>query len=313
MVNIWPVTLFRRLAVASTGATFLLITIGGLVRATKSGLGCGPNWPHCPGDVNRALIIEFSHRAVAGVVVVLIVALAVAALRHHRGRRSITVPAVAAVGLVVFQAVLGAVVVWLELEAASVVVHLATALVLLALLIHLLVAALAVEGRLNATRDRWAAQRSAWTAGVVLALLLVGSYVTGSGAGNVFPDWPLMDGAVIPDLGGDEGAHFAHRVLALITGTVILAALISLARRKETLDLQFRLAKVAATAFVVESIVGALNVWTDLNAFWVTLHLALGTLIWSAIVGSVVVSHPSLESAGASRSMHRSPAVVGAS
>ncbi|MDQ3987191.1 MAG: COX15/CtaA family protein [Actinomycetota bacterium] len=306
--------LFRRLAVASTGATFLLITIGGLVRATKSGLGCGPNWPDCPGSVTRALIIEFSHRAVAVVVVFLIAALAITAVRHFRGLRSITMPAVAAFGLVVFQAILGAVVVWLELEAASVVLHLATALGLLALLIYLAVTALVMDDRLETTLDLWAARRSAWTAGLVFVLLLVGSYVTGSGAGDVFGDWPLMNGAVVPDLGsGDQAAHFAHRILAAVTGIVILAALVGLAKRKETLVLQFRLAKVASTAFVVEAIVGALNVWSDLNAFWVTLHLGLGALVWSALVGGVVVSHPALQPAGAPRSVQGSPAVLGAS
>ena len=85
-------TLFRRLAVLSTAATFLLIAIGGLVRATKSGLGCGTDWPHCSGRLlpaveSRAVIIEFSHRLMASVVVILIGALAVTAWRKLRGSR----------------------------------------------------------------------------------------------------------------------------------------------------------------------------------------------------------------------------------
>ena len=84
-------TLFRRLTGATIVATFILIVIGGIVRVSDSGLGCGPagsgtdGWPLCGGrllpflDTNA--IIEFSHRAVAGVVAGLILALAfVAAL-----------------------------------------------------------------------------------------------------------------------------------------------------------------------------------------------------------------------------------------
>ena len=43
------VTRFAKLAVAAAVATFVLIAVGGLVRATDSGLGC-PDWPLCFGD-----------------------------------------------------------------------------------------------------------------------------------------------------------------------------------------------------------------------------------------------------------------------
>ncbi|MGH2735292.1 MAG: COX15/CtaA family protein, partial [Actinomycetota bacterium] len=80
---------FRRLAITTTVATLLLVGIGGLVRATKSGLGCGNDWPGCNGRLapaleTRAEIIEFSHRFAAMVVGFLIVGLAVLALRHYR-------------------------------------------------------------------------------------------------------------------------------------------------------------------------------------------------------------------------------------
>lgn len=39
-------TRFQKLALASSLTTFLLIGIGGFVRAAGAGLGC-PDWPHC--------------------------------------------------------------------------------------------------------------------------------------------------------------------------------------------------------------------------------------------------------------------------
>src|SRR5919109_1361013 len=78
---------FRRLTSATIVATFALIVIGGIVRVSDSGLGCGPagsgteGWPLCGGRVLPFLrenaLIEFSHRALASLVVLLIAALAI--------------------------------------------------------------------------------------------------------------------------------------------------------------------------------------------------------------------------------------------
>ena len=94
-----PSSSYRRLALATGVATFLLIIVGGIVRVSDSGLGCGPGgsgfhgWPFCNGDVVPGLdlnhIIEYTHRALAGVVGILIVALAVQAWRHHRANRAL--------------------------------------------------------------------------------------------------------------------------------------------------------------------------------------------------------------------------------
>src|SRR5215207_9072725 len=88
---------FRRLLNATIVATFVLIVIGGVVRVSDSGLGCGPagsgthGWPLCGGRVvpfiETNAVIEFSHRVVAGVVAILILILAwraITRLREHR-------------------------------------------------------------------------------------------------------------------------------------------------------------------------------------------------------------------------------------
>ena len=304
-------TLFRRLAISSTGAAFLLVSIGGLVRATKSGLGCGTNWPDCPGAVNRALIIEFSHRAAAGVVIVLLGALAWTAVRNLRRTPALMWPAVAAFGLVLFQAVLGAIVVWLELKAESVVLHLATAMILLAVLVYLSVASLVFDGRLSVSPDPAGRKGGTVAAASVFLLLLVGSYVTGTGAGNAFGDWPLMGGRVIPDLGAhEEIAHFGHRVLAAVVGVVVFIVAMRVIRRRAEFPLQARLVTLGLVLFAIEILVGAANVWTDLNAGAVTLHLALGAGIWASFVGVAVLSHPALSDLRSTTPVRRSRAAL---
>jgi len=44
------VTRFQKLAATSVALTLLLVTIGVIVRATGSGMGC-PDWPLCHGKV----------------------------------------------------------------------------------------------------------------------------------------------------------------------------------------------------------------------------------------------------------------------
>ena len=73
---------FRRLVNLTIVATFALILIGGVVRVSDSGLGCGPpgsgshGWPLCDGQVipflQGSTLIEFSHRIAAGIVGILI-------------------------------------------------------------------------------------------------------------------------------------------------------------------------------------------------------------------------------------------------
>ena len=68
----------RRLVLATGLSTFALIILGGVVRVSDSGLGCGPagsgfhGWPFCNGDVVPGVdlnsIIEYAHRALAIVV-----------------------------------------------------------------------------------------------------------------------------------------------------------------------------------------------------------------------------------------------------
>jgi cytochrome c oxidase assembly protein subunit 15 len=294
---------FQQLSLSSVGATFLLVTIGGLVRATKSGLGCGENWPDCPGQVTRALVIEMSHRAAAGIVVILLAALAITAVRHRATAPRLVTPSIAAFGLVLFQALLGAIVVWLRLRAESVILHLGTAMALLALVIYVAAASLAADGKLRVRGDAQVSRRAMGVAGAVLVLLLAGSYVTGRDAGYVFGDWPLMNGRLIPDLSIETHAiNFIHRLLAAITGICLLVFGIGVLRRKAELPLQARLTLVALGSFGLEVLVGAATVWTRLDPSFVTLHLALGTIIWASVAGIAIVTRPGfMEAAGVAR------------
>jgi heme A synthase len=93
---------------------------------------------------------------------------------------------------------------------------------------------------------------------------------------------------------------------------VVTVAAVRIIRRRNEYRLQARLATVGAAAFGAEVLLGAANVWTDLNAAFVTAHLALGALIWTSFVSVAVVSHPVVDAAGRSRTHRAQPVLEGA-
>src|SRR5512144_2350671 len=113
---------FRWLALGASLSTFLLIVIGGIVRVTGSGLGCGEHWPLCNGQLFPPLdlptFIELSHRVVTALVTPLVLGTAFVAWRRYRRVRWVVAPAVSAVALLIVQILLGAVTVRLSLPPA---------------------------------------------------------------------------------------------------------------------------------------------------------------------------------------------------
>src|SRR5436309_1645735 len=138
---------FTRLAWAAAACTYLLIVLGAVVRVTGSGLGCGEHWPRCHGRwfppfADIGTLIEWNHRLFAGLVTILVVAVAGAAwwMSRRTDNRQPTTDAppaplaYAALGLLIIQVLLGAVVVKLALPPWTVILHLGTAMLLLATL-----------------------------------------------------------------------------------------------------------------------------------------------------------------------------------
>ncbi|HWQ24949.1 MAG TPA: COX15/CtaA family protein, partial [Gaiellaceae bacterium] len=173
-----PTRGFRLLALAAAGAAWALVAVGGVVRVTESGLGC-PDWPLCDGRVVPAQakepLIETSHRWVAGLVSLLVLAVAVWAWRRYRARADLLVPAVVAAALVPAQALLGATVVWLELPGWIVAWHFLVGMLFLAATVLTAGAAWRGGSGLPASAGF---VRLAWTAvGAGLALVALGAAV----------------------------------------------------------------------------------------------------------------------------------------
>jgi protoheme IX farnesyltransferase len=297
------VTRFQRLAAATVATTFLLVVIGVAVRATDSGLAC-PHWPGCfegqflPSlDAGFQVWVEWTHRTVAALIGVLILGMAVLAVVDHRDRRSILLPSLGAVLLVGFQAWLGRETVRLGNTGESVTAHLAAAMALVGLLVYLLVRS-SYPARLAGSGSQRFTLLAAFAAAATFAVLLFGANVTARDAGLVFPDWPLMNGSLVPvapdgspGLAALYGAHALHRYVAAVV-LAILAAVARVAWRNRSG--QPRLAWLAVAilgTYAGQVIVGALQVATLLAPWTQTLHVALGALIWGGSVALAATAY----------------------
>lgn len=208
---------------ASAAASWALVVVGGVVRASESGLGC-PDWPLCEGrpipKSDKTPIIEFSHRATAAVVTALVLLVAVMAWRTYRARRDIVVPALVALGFIPFQAVLGAIVVWLELPGWIVGIHFVIGMVFMAATFA--TAAASFRGQEPVATAGFAALVR-WTLAAGFALVVAGAVVVSAHADEACgEEWPTCNGTFVSG-GGDATAQVIHRLLAYCVAALVVA------------------------------------------------------------------------------------------
>ena len=318
----------RRFALASVVATFALIVLGGVVRVTGSGMGCGGEWPLCEGSLIPPLtkedIIEYSHRLVAsGIVGPLVVGTSLIALFRHRRVRGVLIPSGISVALLLAQAGLGGVTVLTELPGLVVAAHMALAQALLGCLILVAVASFTI--RLSDLAPGESSQKQASAppaplvretsseaaspahssrfpllAGIAAAatylLLLSGSYVTATpGALAACPQWPLCDGSLWPS-SSLQFIHMLHRVVAAVVGVLLLYTLHRGGRfGMEHMDsggmMLMILSYLGIAGFLTQVFIGAIAIWTNFPVSIRAYHIGLATAVWGIMVTVALVSN----------------------
>ena len=300
---------YRRLALATVAATFLLILVGGVVRVSGSGLGCGPagsgfsGWPFCNGDIvpgfDLNAVIEYVHRVLGGVVGLMMITLAVVALRRYRNHRGLVRASAGAALLVIAQGLLGAATVEKDLDEALVAAHLTLAMALLALVLYVWRASkpenLGAPAAEGGPRFRALALAAS---GLTLCTIVAGGYMAGTQnygrAGYQLGDgahhacgkeFPTCNGELLP-FGQARlvDIHLTHRVFMYLAVAFVIALIVLALRRRPSAGV-VRSARLAALLVAAQVLVGALNVWLDEYEALILLHLALGTLVWATLVG----------------------------
>ncbi|MFZ9971581.1 MAG: heme o synthase [Candidatus Limnocylindrus sp.] len=285
---------FRRSLATLLGATIGLVVIGVIVRATDSGMGC-PDWPLCYGQIIPPLDdykawLEWIHRAVAAGIGLLTLLVLVLALRSLKGRRSIQGASFALLVLVLFQAWLGRQTVLEFNSGQSVTAHLATAMAFVGLQVWVLARSGYPERLVGILQARGAVIAPVVAAGSVYALLMFGSNVTGTDTGLLYPDWPLMGGTILPPVTELSTPHIVHRYATGIVGLILVSALWIVRREPGSPRQTQRLLTAAIGIFLVQCLIGALQIFTKLAPWTQTLHVALATLIWILVVAAAAIA-----------------------
>jgi cytochrome c oxidase assembly protein subunit 15 len=294
---------FQRLALWTTATTYLLILVGGLVRASGAGLGC-PDWPRCfggwvppasaadlppqfdPSQFNPTLMwTEYLNRLLGVAVGFLIFATAISAWRHHRRDPRILWTTIGAFLLTGFQGWLGGRVVAHELASWIVTVHMIVALVIVQMLLYVTVAAGDVRRAMasavahaDAAGAKAPALRMSIVALILITLIQIALGTQVRGGVDAALDAGVARDAALATVGTLD---FLHRDAAFVTllGAILLVFWLVMRGGSVTL---IRWSWVVLGLSVAQVAVGAVMAYVSLLPGAQVMHLTLASLLLGA-------------------------------
>ena len=285
-----------RLGAAALGVTYLHLVFGGIVRITGSGMGCGDHWPRCNGSWippfrDATVMIEWTHRLLALLVILSIASLTVAAWRRRAeagvaGSGGVLRPAIGALVLVVAVALVGMVTVKLGNTTFATVAHWTLATSLLAVLVIATVRAGGMGGA--AARNEGGSARTARSvaAGAALAfaaVVLGGLVAKFPGAGVACPSFPLCGTTPADVPAGAAHVQLTHRVIAYVLVFHVLAIGSAVRRRQGESAAVRRVLGVATGLVLLQVVLGAATVLTQLPPTLRVAHQLVGIGVWLAL------------------------------
>ena len=266
--------------------------------STGSGLAV-PDWPLSYGGLFPPMVggifYEHGHRMVAGVVAVLMTILAIWLMAREQ-RVWVRRLGLAALAVIIAQAVLGGITVLFMLPTAVSVAHACLAQTFFCLTVTLALvtsrgwkaAESGYEGTAaggRAARRETAATQSGLvalgtlTTSAVFSQLAIGALMRHTGSGLAIPDFPLSLGRVIPPLDSPAVAiNFAHRVGAMLVAACAGWTVASVLRKPRQPAL-VRPAAALGALVLLQIALGAFTVWSGKAVIPATAHVATGALV----------------------------------
>jgi cytochrome c oxidase assembly protein subunit 15 len=280
------------IAYITLAALTVIVLTGAAVRLTGSGLGC-PDWPRCYGKALPPLsthaLIEFSNRALSGLVGVMAVLATVFAFTRRPFRRDLALISPLLVLGVIAQAVLGGFTVREHLAPGFVMGHYA-----LSMLVLIAAVALAWRARFEpGSRPRATDRVSAWAVRVMAPL----------GALTIFAGTAAT--AAGPHAGGSPGQRIhrltfegnntlmwvvhRHATIAAVFGVLVIAVWL-LCRRRGAAEGLMEPLTVLGVLLAAQGLVGSVQYELKLPSDMVWVHVTLATLTWLAVLWVVAAA-----------------------
>jgi cytochrome c oxidase assembly protein subunit 15 len=292
--------------------TVLVFQAGGFTTSINAGMAF-LDWPLSNGSINPEgwlhepdMLAEHSHRIFATIQGLLTIAVATTLLLSDR-RRWLRRLGLAAVGLVVFQGLLGGLRVLLDQQntlsednfVATVfrVAHGVTAQIYLCVLVAIAVAVtrswILRNAGLRAEPSATLRRAGITACVVVIVQLVLGAIMRHNGAGLAIPTFPLTpEGSLVPETWSFAiGIHFAHRAWAV----VVAVALAFFAGRLWGARHLGRVLPVGAVALMgllaIQVFLGALVIWKLRNPHAATMHVLTGAFLLATCCGLTFLCH----------------------
>jgi heme o synthase len=290
---------FRRLALTASILVYIVIVMGGIVRATGLGQAC-QGWPLCEGSLFPPLSLEagvaYLHRLDTVLLVLVLGGAAYLARQRLRGEAWLRRPIYAALGLVGIQILLGAVIALRNQPADLSALHLGLSLLVQALVVIPAVAAFYLEkGALSLAKlaEKHATIRlsfrspfgrlSLWTLAAAFLLLVSGAVVSGSQSGQACTSWPFCQGSVLPaDAAG--WVNLVHQVMVLVTGALLTVQTLKAWRTQRSQTPVLVAATAAFVLFFAQALMGAYKVLNGYPVYMISIHEATAAGTWVALV-----------------------------
>lgn len=277
---------FGKALIAAAILTFLMVMAGYLVRFDGSPGACS-DWPTCYGNwgvpADLAARLDMAHRILVALSGLAVLSLAVWSFKVRSTNRTVRLLLWLATAGILLGSLIGREMV-LNLPAAwASSAHLGLALAVMAL-----VTAAAIRANIRLPEDKLVSAQSSFSRLSVLALAAVfvlmisGTWLAQSGAGEACSGWPLCSGRL--PVSSAAWLAFSHRLLTLGSGILIAAVFFQAWKKAYYQPLILVGATGVGLLFLGQVMIGALKVTRGYPLDLIALHAAAAAALWSALV-----------------------------